>query len=151
MSENGNYSFQNVRQCIITRFLRGTAFQSCRVIQIPESTEWRRLLVPDTEDVLEQSAEYKITELFTDSSQRKYAKMNDPLTGFFTTYIKIKGRANRVEQTPCRVEQTRWRSWADSQNWADSLSELSRRIELTRWRSWAKRLSSTNNEAELNF
>ena len=33
ISENADYAFQNVRQCIITGLLRDTVFQSCRVMQ----------------------------------------------------------------------------------------------------------------------
>ena len=54
-------------------------------------------------DVLEQSAEYKIMELFTE-----YAKMEGSTDGTFhdVSWRKMKGPADGVEQSCCRVEQT---------------------------------------------
>ena len=47
ISENAGYTFQNVRQCIITGFLRFIVFQSCRVMQIPDrqsgEDSWHRI------------------------------------------------------------------------------------------------------------
>ena len=107
-----DYSFQNVRQCINTGLLWDTGFQSCRVMLRPESTLLRRLLIQDTEDVLEQSADYKITELFTEHAKWKY-----PLTELSRLAAELSRLAAELSSLADGVELTRWRSWAEELSW----------------------------------